>query len=141
MLTDAEITSAASRLVNGKLTGSDVDELVSAFRLVLGPLEDTYAQFNNMATQLEAVDDTLNDRKRAAKLAAVVLRLKEEDFGVSDLVGELVNSDKEQRKLYSVYGISILWKVPAELAYLLDQVKVYTLIRTYSSSVPVTFVP
>jgi hypothetical protein len=141
MLTDAEITSAVDRLTNGKLSGSDVDELVSAFRLVLGSLEDKYERFNNLVSDLEAVDDTANDRKRAAKLAAIVLRLKGEDFGVSDLVGELENSDTEQRRLFTVYGISILWKVPDELAYLLDQVRMYTLTRTYSASVPVTYVP
>lgn len=141
MLTDAEITDAASRLQSGKLTGSDVDELVSAFRLVLGSLEDKYERFNNLVTDLEAVDDTGNDRQKAAKLAAIVLRLKGEDFGVSELLGDFVNSDAEQRRLFTVYGISILWKVPDELAYLLDQVRSFNLTRTYSASVPITFVP
>jgi hypothetical protein len=57
MLTDAEIISAASRLTAGKLSGSDVDSLVSSFRLVLGPLEDSYGF--TLVADLEALEQKL----------------------------------------------------------------------------------
>ncbi len=138
MLTDAEITIAAGRLDTGKLSLSDVDSLISSFRLLLGPLEDTYGY--ELATDLEAVDDTGNTRKRAAKLAAVLIRLQFEDFGVSDLVGELENSDASQRRLLIAYGFSILYRLPIELAYL-DLISRTLIGKIYSSSIPITYVP
>jgi hypothetical protein len=120
MLTDAEIISAASRLTAGKLSGSDVDSLVSSFRLVLGPLED---------------------RKKAAKMAACHLRLVNEDFGVSNLRGSFENSDDEQRRLFIIYALSILYPIPIEL---MDEETFSQYMRSatkFASSVPVTIVP
>lgn len=138
MLTDAEITAAASRLNTGKLTESDVDSLVSAFRLLLGPLEVTYNY--DLVTDLEALDDTANTRKKAAKLAAILIRLQAEDFGVASLLGDFENLDSEQRRLLIAYGFTILYTLPAELAYL-DLISRAMIGRVNSSSVPITFVP
>src|ERR1035437_8236182 len=113
MLTDTEITAGNSRLTAGKLSGSDVDSLVSTFRLLLGPLEDLYQM--DLITDLEALNDTSNTRKKAAKLAACLIRLIAEDFGVSNFTGSYENSDYDQRRLFTIYALSILYKVPAEL--------------------------
>lgn len=139
MLTDAEITSAITRLEDGKLSGSDVDSLVSTFRLLLGPLEDVYEM--DLVGDLEALDDTGNTRNKAAKLAACHLRLVEEDFGVSNLRGSFENSDDEQRRLFTIYALSILYKIPVELMDAETFTKVMTAARRYSSSVPIRFVP
>lgn len=139
MLTDAEITAAATRLTTGKLSGSDVDSLVSTFRLLLGPLEDTY-KFD-LVGDLEALDDTANTRKKAAKMAACLIRLIDEDFGVSNLNGSFENSDDEQRRLFTIYALSIMYKIPLELAYFDLFTRVSIASRRTSQSVDVTFVP
>lgn len=139
MLTDAEITAAASRLESGKLSGSDVDSLVSTFRLLLGPLEDTY-EFN-LVDDLEALDDTGNTRAKAAKLAACLLRLINEDFGVATITQGIDNSDEEQRKLFTIYALSILYKIPVELMDADTFNQTLRAARRTSSSVEITFVP
>lgn len=140
MLTDAEITTAgAARLITGKLSGSDVDSLISVFRLLLGPLEDLYEM--GLISDLEALDDTLDTRKKAAKMAACHLRLVNEDFGVSNLAGDFENSDNDQRRLFTIYALSILYKVPAELMDSETFTKVMIAARRFSASVPTTFVP
>lgn len=139
MLTDAEILSANTRLTAGKLSGSDVDSLVSAFRLVLGPLEDKYEY--NLQDDLEALDDTANTRKKAAKLATCHLRLIDEDFGVSILTSGLENDDTLQRRLFTIYALSILYKIPQEL---MDEESLKNYLqaaRRFSQSIDVTFVP
>lgn len=140
MLTDAEITAAGTaRLTAGKLSGSDVDSLVSTFRLLLGPLEDTYEM--DLVGDLEALDDTANDRKKAAKMAACLVRLINEDFGVATLTDGLDNSDDDQRRLFTIYALSILYKIPVELAYFDLFTKVTTASKKFSSSVLTTLVP
>lgn len=140
MLTDAEITAAGTaRLASGKLSGSDVDSLVSTFRLLLGPLEDVYEM--DLVGDLEALDDTGNTRKKAAKLAACLVRLINEDFGVSNLTGGFENSDDEQRRLFTIYALSILYKIPVELMDAEIFTKVMIAARRTSQSVKVTFVP
>lgn len=143
MLTDAEITSAASRLVagtagsHGKLSESDVDSLVSIFRLVLGPLEDQYGY--DLYADLEALDDTENTKKKAAKLAACLLRLIDEDFGVARIVKGIENDDEDQRRLFTIYALSILYKIPVELSenYVFDRINLLS--RRYAQSVRTTF--
>lgn len=139
MLTDVEIVSARSRLTAGKLSGSDVDSLVSVFRLVLGPLEDAY-KFN-LLEDLEALDDTSNTRDKAAKLAACHLRLVNEDFGVAILSSGLENSDDEQRRLFIIYALSILYKLPIELMDDEGFIRMLQAARRFAASVPITIVP
>jgi hypothetical protein len=139
MLTDTEITAGTARLTAGKLSGSDVDSLVSTFRLLLGPLEDTYDM--NLVEDLEALDDTTNTRKKAAKMAACLIRLIAEDFGVSYLTGGFENSDYDQRRLFTIYALSILYKIPPELMDSETFNQAMVAARRFSSSVPITFVP
>lgn len=140
MLSDQEIQAAATaRLITGKLTGSDVDDLVSAFRLVLGPLEETLEL--DLRGDLESLDDTSDTRKKAAKMAACVIRLQNEDFGVASLTGELENSDHEQRRLFTIYALGLLYVLPIELTYMEPIDKVRNITSKKTVSVPVTFVP
>jgi len=139
MLTDDEITAAAARLTAGKLSGMDVDSMVQNFRILLGPLEST----NNYQLQstLEALDDTLDTRQRAAKVAACLVRLIDSDFGVDLLQSTLVSSDKDQRFLYTLFAFSLFWPIPAELMDDEAYQKFLILSRSISSSVQVTIVP
>lgn len=138
MVSDEEVTLAGTaRLINGKLTLTDVDSLVSTFRLLLGPLETTGNY--NLEADLISLDDTGNDRKRAAKMAACLVRLINEDFGVADLTGELQNSDEEQRNLFTLFAFSILYPIPAELLYR-DLYMKFSLVRRYSQSVRINTV-
>lgn len=116
MLSDAEIIAAKTRLKNNKLDLSDVDSLVSAFRSVLGSLENTY-KFK-LQENLEALDDSApNARGLAAKYAAIHLRLVNEDFGVSILESGLENDDTEQRRIFIIFALGLMWKIPGELSY------------------------
>lgn len=136
MLSDTEIqdgSAADIRLVNDKLTGSDVDDLVSAFRSVLGTLETKYSRFNDMSGDLESLDDSVNTRKLARKMAAYLLRLKNEDFGVATIQSTILNSDEEQRKLFIVSALGLLYEIPDELAYL-DPISRASNKKLYSSS-------
>lgn len=149
MLSDAEINFQkdpdTTRLnvvsnVPTTLTYEDVDTLVAAFRTVLGSIEKR----DNMKLQetLEAIDDSsINSRGKAAKMAAIVLRLQNEDFGVALITDGITNSDEDQRKLFIIYAISELWQIPDELVYLEDYIKVAKLGRKTSNSAKVTRIP
>ncbi|MGB4824928.1 MAG: hypothetical protein WBP82_08505 [Leuconostoc mesenteroides] len=142
MLSDAEIadgSAAATRLSSGKLTLSDVDELVSAFRTVLGSLEEKYVRFHDLVSDIEALDDTTDARKKARKMAACLIRLKNEDFGVATILS-IDNSDEEQRKLFIVFALGLLYKIPDELSYL-SSYAISILGRKTSSSVKLITVP
>ena len=112
MLSDVEIDLAANRLLDGKLTAVDVDSLISSFRTLLGPLEINYP----LAVDLGALDDTaVGSPRKAAKMAAILVRLIAEDFGVDLIDSQLVSSDNDQRNLLLIYGFSLLYPIPVEL--------------------------
>jgi hypothetical protein len=114
MLNSDEITYATTNLLeDGKLPLQTVDDLIQAFRLVIGPLEAVYNY--EFETVLTALDDTGNTRKRAAKMAACNLRLINEDFGVSVITDGLTNSDRDQRELFTLFAFSLLYPIPIEL--------------------------
>jgi hypothetical protein len=140
MLSDAEITAAASRLVSNKLSLKDVDTLVAAFRTILGGLE--VRDNMNLVSTLEALDDTgASSRSKAAKMAAVVVRLQGEDFGVANITQGIRNSDEDQRNLFLIYAISELYTLPTELAYQEDFIKVGAVNKRSSNKMNVTYVP
>lgn len=149
MLSDSEINyqkdpdTTRLNVVDGVVTTlkySDVDTLVGAFRTVLGSIE----QRDNMELQetLEALDDSAaGARDKAAKMAALVVRLQTEDFGVSILTEGMTNSDNDQRNLYIIYGISELWPLPDELIYQDNIFKLSKISRVTSSVVKTIRVP
>jgi hypothetical protein len=112
MLSDAEIELAANRLESGKLTAKDVDSLVSSFRTLLGPLEANYT----LEADLILLDDSaVGSPLKASKMAAILIRLINEDFGVDFIDGQLKSSDDDQRRLLLIYGFTLLYPLPIEL--------------------------
>lgn len=139
MFSDSEILAAKARLkdgangAQGKLSGSDIDSLIGAFRQVLGPLEDAYS-FNLQST-LESLDDTTNDKERAAKMAAGLIRLIDQDFDVSTLDTTIVDDANTQRRLFIISMIGLIWKLPAELSQLSAQYQAWAS-RGRTGSIP-----
>ncbi len=131
MLSDAEVTAAALTLVDGKLTQKQVNKLVSSFRLLLGPLE--VAGDYSLESDLKALDDSGGVDDKAAQMNACLIRLINEDFGVATLDSTLVNSDTEQRELFTLYAFSLMYPIPAELVYR-DIYSRLMLLRRQSSS-------
>lgn len=135
MFSDSEIadgSAAQLRLSSGKLTDSDVSDIVGWFRTVLGPIETRDKM--ELKETLQSLDDSANDKKLAVKMAAGLIRLKNEDFGVSILQSDLENSDEEQRRLFIIAMMSLLWKLPAELAYFDPLTKSYMMFRRTTST-------
>jgi hypothetical protein len=48
-------------------------------------------------------------------MAAILIRLINEDFGVATISSTLLNSDDEQRRLFLLYGFGLLYPIPLEL--------------------------
>jgi len=113
MLNDTRISAGDDRLEDGKLTLSDVDNMASAFRLLVGPLETVYNY--KFVSDLEALDDTVNDRQKAAKIAGVLIVLNTEDFDTDKLDGDYKSDANIYRELLIIYAFSILYPIPTEL--------------------------
>jgi hypothetical protein len=118
MINTADITIGNQRLVTDtkKLTVSDVDSLVSVFRILCGPLEGKYKY--EFQSTLEGITDLGNERKKAAKLAGTLARIEDEDFGIDQLRTVLFSSDEEQRRIFALFAFSLLYPIPAELTSL-----------------------
>ena len=114
MLTAAQITAGSARLESGKLSQSDVDQLVSVFRMFFGSLETKYSyQFES---KLEDLDDTGNAEKKAAQVAACIIKMEELGFGVASLVGELNYKEKDEYQQYVIIAFSKLYPLPDEMS-------------------------
>jgi hypothetical protein len=83
MLTAAEISAGSTRLTANKLKTSDKETLLSVFRLYL---KSAAVNFSDISARLDTLTDTA-DIKTAAKLAAVLTKIEETGFGVSELTG------------------------------------------------------
>lgn len=137
MLSSAQIGFGTARLVNGKLTLSDVDSIIQNLRMLVGSLEDQYNY--PFETDLIALDDS-DGRERAAKMAAVLVLLISDGFSVLKLTGKnnVAISKEDQRRLTILYMFSLLYRIPPELTEL--QVLLNMSMFNVSSSVPITTV-
>ncbi len=117
LLTDDQISAGSLTLLNGKLQPSQVDDLISIWRSYLGTLASNY----QLLTTLEALDDTGNTRKRAAKLAACLLLWQDNQFDVSGFAATAANksgfNDSGPGENYEIfkYAFGLFWDIPVEL--------------------------
>lgn len=113
MISDERIAAGLNRLESGKLSDSDIDNLIGSFRILLGPLEDKYGY--DLLADLSSIDDTDNSRQKAAKLAGCVLILYGEDFDTDTIDSTLISNANIYRNLISIFAFSLIHKIPAEL--------------------------
>lgn len=118
MFTPAELSSAQSRLVTGKLTQVDIDKLVTAFRRVFADLEVEYNyQFESKLSEL---DDTGNQKQRCAQIAACLVKMEGLGFGVSffttNTKSNLNYSEEDDYIQYVLFAFSKIYPIPAEFA-------------------------
>jgi hypothetical protein len=83
MLAALEIAAGSGRLNANKLKTSDKETLLSVFRLYL---KSAAVNFTDIGSRLDVLTDTA-DVKTAAKLAAILTKIEETGFGVSELTG------------------------------------------------------
>lgn len=118
---DSQITAGAARLQAGKLTPKDVDSLVSALRWLVGNLETRYSF--KFEADLSALDDAGNDRARAAKCAAALVRLEELEFSDTAIVpmfgtngGTMDYSEKRDAISILIGVFTLFYPLPPELS-------------------------
>lgn len=143
-LSAEQITAGQERLVgyingtnSGTLSVSDRDQLLQSFRLLVGPLETE----NNYQFELDLVNvNDADGRLRAAKLAAYLVLLIDQDFDVDQLDSTIKSNGYDQRRLFAIAAFSILYKIPAELME--DDIfnKILRLNRRYSVSAKTKFI-
>lgn len=83
MLTNADITSGATRLSSGQLTAEDVDKLVGVLRMFFQDLEEKYSY--DWRTKLTDLNDNADTAHTAAQVAACIDKMEGLGFGVSSL--------------------------------------------------------
>ena len=79
MFTEAEITTGADRLESGKLKAKDIDSIITAFRKYFKHLETKYSYAYR--TDLEALDDTGNDKQTCAEIGAALDKMTSFSWG------------------------------------------------------------
>jgi hypothetical protein len=104
MLTASEIAAGSARLVGNKLSVSDVETLVSTFRLFL---KNRFNEFSGIAEKLAELTDSGDDRT-AAKCAAILTKLEETGFGVLELRGDVNLKDSDQISFYIRFCLGLL---------------------------------
>lgn len=134
MISEVDIALGAARLNAGKLTKTDVNSLISVFRILTGPLEaDKGYDFKTDLTALDDLDG--ENEEKAAKMAGTLLRIIDEDFGVDTLMGDLLSNDYEQRRIYALFAFSLLYPIPAELSSIAAFERYLKLQKEYSTAV------
>lgn len=117
MLTAAQITEGTARLDTGRLTAPDVDKLVGVMRMFFSDLETKYSY--DWRTKLEELDDTSDDAKTAAQIAACIIKMEELGFGVSSLQGgsdALYYKEKDEYWQYVVIIHTKFYVLPSEFS-------------------------
>lgn len=112
MLTSTQIDAGTLRLTEDKLKPVDVDSLVSVFRMFLADLEARYGY--DLRGSLESLDDSLDAYKKAAQVAACLIKMEELNFGVASLTGELNYKEKDEYFQYVVIAFSKIYTIPIE---------------------------
>ena len=117
MLTQDQIDAGDARLSAGKLTDSDVEDLVSAMRLFCADLETLkgYA----WESKLSELDDTGNTKQVAAKCAGALIIMKDLGFGVGAMDGgrdAIKFKEKDEYWQYVAYVHTKFYPIPSEFA-------------------------
>lgn len=120
MLTSAQISAGTARLTSGKLTQSDVDQLVSVFRMFFGSLETKYSY--EFESKLEALDDTGNTELKTAQVAACIIKMEELGFGVASLTGSVNYKEKDEYWQYVLIAFTKIYPLPDEMSKFLRYV-------------------
>jgi hypothetical protein len=118
MFTDNQLDEAEIRLEAGKLTGRDINSLVSAFRQLV-----TYLEIDNnykFKEDLLVLDDEANpDERLAANMAAGLVILTAKQFKTGAIEGGksgVKNSQMKQRAEVVKFLFGLLYPIPAELS-------------------------
>lgn len=107
MFTEAEITAGATRLESGKLKAKDIDSIITAFRKYFRHLETTYSYAYR--TDLEALDDTGNDKQVCAEIGAALDKMTSFTWGsAAKLQGGSDAIFFEENSRYFEY-VAIIW--------------------------------
>lgn len=117
MLTDQEITNGTGRLTAGKLKPVDVSKLVKVFRMTFTNLE-TQNNYDFKA-KLESVDDTSNQEKNAAQIAAALSKMEALGFGSPELGGGRSTIKYKQAEEYLdwiLFAFATIYPIPPEFS-------------------------
>lgn len=117
MITEAEVTNGTARLQSNKLKLSDVDKVASAIDMFFGGLKNKYGY--DYKAKLIALDDSVNPEKQAAQVAAALIKLESEGFGVSGFSGSgsgMFYSEENEYLKYVLFIFSKLYPIPVEFA-------------------------
>ena len=135
MLTTLEIQAGTDRLTAGKLKEEDVTSLVLVFRVLFAGLEESYDY--KFKEKLLELSDIGNTEKRAAQVAAILIKLQNFGFGVSELTGQRgagVKFKEMDRYIEHVlFAFASIYPVPAEFSK--TDIKRAILLGSYESSV------
>lgn len=122
MLTAEQITAGALLLTDNKLTESQVDDIVSIWRIYLGNLASGYS----LRSTLEAQTDTVTSKK-CAKLAACLTLWQDVQFDVSGFAatnasrnGYFDSTERERKEIF-LYSFGLFWEIPQSLLASLNQ--------------------
>lgn len=116
-LTAEAIQAGAETLESNKLKPSQIDDLVSTFRGYLDELADNY----DLETDLGLITDTATSN-RAAKLAAYLLTLQDNDFANGGFAATNANRSGFNYSINEAmfdrfkYAFGLLYTIPKELA-------------------------
>ena len=115
-LSDEELQTATDSLVNSKLSVSQIEDLISFFRIFLNELASNYSM-NEVLTALEDDANSLT----CAKLVACLNRWNEIEFDDggfaptnANRTGFNASVDVQEFKIFK-YAFTLLWDLPAEL--------------------------
>ena len=119
LLTEEQLAAAAISLEDGKLTPSQVSDLVSIFRGYLAELEANYALESTLS--LEDDSDGLG-RQRCQKLAACLILFQDNQFTpesgfaptAANRTGFIYSLDGENFEVFR-YAFGLFWPIPKEL--------------------------
>lgn len=117
ILTDGQITQGTASLISGKLTESQVDDLITMFRNYLGFLASDYPIESTLTIQ----EDNTNSKNRCAKLAACLLLWQDDQFLNGGFAATNSNrtgfnySIDETGYLIFKYAFGLFWDIPIQL--------------------------
>ncbi len=134
MITELELVAGSTRLQNGKLTESDVDKLVSAFRTIFGGLESYYNY--QYESKLQSLDDTANSKKQAAQVVACLIKMEILGFPVGSLTGKfgVIASQYDQFLSYALFAFSKIYPIPSEYStFKIRQKNIFKRLREFGS--------
>lgn len=118
MLTPTEITAGVARLQDSKtLKPEDISLLSSVFEMVFAGLTSIYTY--EYEDELAELDDSANTKKKAAQVAACIIKLEDLGFLGAKLSGGRSGIDYSQDAEYLkivLFAFSKIYPIPKEFA-------------------------